>query len=442
METIETVAYCLNSKNLDAYELVEKNINKISVEVNKGKVEDFKISNEYQLTIRILKNKKIGFTYIATPKINKKEIENLIDSAISSLKVTDKDEYYTFFDTNESIKKTIINNEINNLDINKMIDFSTYIEESAYNFDKRIKIVKNSGVQKTYLEVKYINSYGAEKTYETNFIGSSVVTVAEANNESFMGYESLISKDLNINFKSIGENAANKAIRMFGAKKGSSMKAPIIFENELVCDLLSLMVSSFFLENIDKKKSLFFQNKIGDNVANKIFNLIDDGISENLNGSVPFDDEGVNTSKKYLLKKGTIVNFLNNQYYANKYNLLPTGNGFKPYFKSQPSISITNLILEKGNKSLSEAFKELKKGLYLTNLMGLHMANTISGDFSLGAEGILIENGELTNPIKEFVISGNLKDILLNTKEIYNNVKSSGVIYAPSILVEGLTISG
>ncbi len=442
MNTLEKIKDCLTSKNLDSFEILEKRINKISVEVNKSKVENFHSSEDYQLSIRILKNKKIGFSYISNPYLSIKEIEQIINSTIATLKNIDEDKYYYINEDNNTINKKVINNDIDILSLEKMIEYSKLMEESAYNYDKRIKIVKNSGLKKGNLSVTYLNSRGGIKSYTTNFLSASIVTVAESNNESYMGYESVFSKNFDINFKELAETASKKAVRMFGAKKGKSMNIPVVFENELVCDILSILSSSFFLENIDKRKSLFFSNKLGDRVGNNLITLKDDGVTPNLNGSIPFDDEGVQTSKKDLLKDGILSNYLNNQYYSRKFNVKPTGNGFKPSFKAQPSISLTNLILEKGEKSLNEGLKNIKKGLYITNLMGLHMANPISGDFSLGAEGIIIENGFLTTPIKEIIVSGNLKDILLNTKEIYNNVKTSGVIYAPSILVEGLNISG
>ena len=442
MKIVNMVKNLLNKRKIDAYELLLRKISKLSIEVNKTKVEDFKFSNEIQLSIRILKNKKIGFTYLTDLNINNAQLEQIIENTISSLSNIDRDGNYTIYEGYEHLNISSKDSKIESLTSEKMIELSKLIEENAYNFDKRIKIVKNAGVKKGELEIFYTNSFGSEKYYSSNFIGASVVTVAEDENESFMGYENFISRKMDLNIEEIAKNASNKAVRMFGAKKGKSMKCPVILENELVCDILSLISSSFYYENIDKKKSLFFSNKPGEKVANEIFNLMDNGIEEGLNGTVPFDDEGVPTTKKYLLKNGILNHFLNNVYYSKKFNHKPTGNGFKPSFKSQPATSVTNLILEKGKISLEEGIKRIENGIYITNLMGLHMANPISGDFSLGAEGIIIENGEMTRPVKEIVITGNLKDILLNTKQIFNDVKASGSIYAPSILVDGLNISG
>ena len=123
-----------------------------------------------------------------------------------------------------------------------------------------------------------------------------------------------------------------------------------------------------------------------------------------------------------------------------KYNY--AGNAFLPGFKNSPAITYTNLILQPANNNLRKNIKSLNKALYLTNLMGLHLADPISGDFSLGGEGILIENGELTIPVKEFVITGNINKIIKNCVKVFNDTKINGSIVSPSIMVEGLIISG
>ena len=432
----------MKKRSIDEFEILQKKIKKEKVEVNRGKVEDLKVSEENQITLRIIKERRMGFSYITCDKLKDEDVDDLIEKAVGFLKYMKKDDYYRFYDQACSEKSASIDREINELTSEKMIELATKIEDAAYNYDKRIKVVKNAGIQKGEMNVYYYNSHDVEREFSSNFVSGAVVTVAEENGESYMGYENYVSRRFDIDPSKIGETASKKAVRMFGSRKGKSMKVPVIFENELVSEILSLIAPSFYLENIEKKKSLFFQNKIGDKIGSDIFTLIDDGTIEGYNGTIPFDDEGISTSKKFLIKEGTLSQFLNNFYYSLKFNYKPTGNGFKPSFKSPPSISITNLILTPGERSVEEEIKNIDKGLFLVNLMGLHMANTISGDFSLGAEGILIENGELTFPVKEFIISGNIKDILKGTKLIFNDVKPSGTIYSPSILIEGLKISG
>ncbi len=439
---LDKIVSNLKKKNIDSYEVLQKKIKKITVEVFKGKPENFKESEENQIAIRILKNKKIGFTYISNRDLSDEMIDKTIENMITFANFTDSDEFYSFSKDSKTFVQSSINSDILSLTVEKMIELSCRIEEASYGYDKRIKNVKNAGVTKGEIEVKFINSAGGEKFYKSNFIGASVVTVAQDGNESYMGYENYISRKFDLSVDNIGINASKKAVRLFGSTKGKSMKCPVIIENEMVADLFSLISTSFFMENIDKKKSLFFQNSYGDVIANKCITLIDDGTIKDFNGTAPFDDEGIKTTKTYLIQDGTLKNFLNNNYYATKYKQKNTGNGFKPSFKAQPSISITNLILSPGEREIEKGIKDISHGLYIVNLMGLHTANPITGDFSLGAEAILIENGELTTPVKEIVLTGNLKSLLLNIKEIYNDVKSVGVIYTPSVFVEQMEVSG
>ncbi len=438
----EKLIEILKKRKIDEFEILKKKIKKTSVEVKNGKIEDFKNSEDIQISIRILKNKKLGFGYFAGSNFNDNEIEKIVDKTISSTEKLPYDEFLCFNEENVNENYNWENKEIHSLDFNRLTEFSKVIEQSAYNFDNRIKNVKNSGCAKGEIEVIYINSYDCQKTFKGNYISSQVVAISEMNSESYMGYENVISRKLDIDFEQIGKNAGKKAVRMFGAKKGKSFTGVVIFENEVVAELLSIISPSFYLENIEKSKSLFFKNKKGDKIANPIITIIDDGYKKDLNGSIPFDDEGVKTKEKFLIENGVLGSFLNNLHYAKKFNVEPTGNGFKPSFKTIPSISVTNLILKKGEKTLNDGIKSIKNGIFITNLMGLHMANTISGDFSLGAEGIMIENGELTNPVREIVVTGNIKEILTKTCEIFNDVKAVGSIYAPSIMVDGVKISG
>ena len=438
----EKVLDKLKHKNIDKYELVVKENSKKNIIVKKGKIDNLKDSKEVTFTLRILKNNKIGFTYFTNKDSN---IDEVIERAIELANFNTPDKLNDFYNNNfpdNNVNNNLFNKDIEKLNNEQQLNAALLIEESAYKFNKKIHIVNESQCFKGSVKVNYFNSYGISKEYFSNYIGGAVVAVARNEDNQMIGYEHYISKNSNIDSESIGKNAAKKAVRMLNAIKGKSMKCPVIIENELVADILTIIAPSFYIENIDKKKSLFANYNIGDNIASSNLNLIDDATDCNYIGVAKFDDEGAPTNKKILIKDGYLNNFLYNLYFAKKYNNNFAGNSFLPNFKNFQSITYTNLILQKGSSSLNEYLPLLKNGLFLTTLMGLHMADPISGDFSLGAEGILIENGEMTIPVKEIIVSGNIKDLLKNCKAVFNDIKASGSIITPSILVEGLTISG
>ncbi len=427
------------SKKVDAFEILKKDILRLSVTVEKGNMENFKESEETLYSLRIIKNKRMGFTYFTSVY----NVDDILDNVIPLGEIADFDENNGFYNNEyEENDFNLFNLNIDEITINQMKDFSLRLEELSYQKDKRIINVKDSGFFRGKATVEYINSNFVFKKYTTNYCGASVTVVSKDGSSSMVGYEYNVSKKFDFSPESIAHSAVNKAVRMLNAKKGGQFgKIPVIIENELVSDILSIIAPSFFIENIIKNKSMFtdLQDK---NIGFEGINLLDDGTNPDCIGSALFDDEGTPTCRKYLIKKGMLNEFLYNYYYARKENKNFAGNGFADSFKTVPTIDFTNLILEPSETDLSLFINSLNNGLLITNLMGLHMADPISGDFSLGAEGILIEKGEFANPVKEFVISGNILEILRNCKTVFNDVKRNGRIIAPSILVEGLNIVG
>jgi PmbA protein len=427
------------ARSCDEYEIVRKVISKTNLKVEKATVEDFKEATEIQYSLRIIKDKKVGFTYFT--KID--NIDTIVDRAVSLSNYAEPDKLNRFY--NNEFKEGIFelfNEDIEKIDFDKMYDFAAQLEEKTYKRDKRITKVKDAGFFKGKVTVDYVNSNNISKAYTTNYCGASVVALASENSSNMMGYEYVAYKNFDFFPEDIANSVANKAVRMLNAKKGSSLLVPVIFENELVGDILSIIAPSFYIENIVKNKSLFRNFKKGDKVASEVFNLIDDATDNRYIGAALFDDEGTPTNKKILIQNGYLNEFLYNYYYAQKENIGFSGNGFLSNFKSYPSITHTNLILKPTENSLKEFIKSLNSAILLTNLMGLHMADPISGEFSLGAEGVMIRDGELKEPVKEMVINGNITDILKNCKMIFNDIKVAGSIGSPSILVEGLKIVG
>jgi PmbA protein len=437
MEELNFFAKKLSSK-VDEYEIVRKKIDKISLTVKKGKIEDLKESKEVLYTLRIVKNKKTGLTYFTSVQ----DIDNILNNVVALSEISDRDEFNTFYNNEfEENKIELSNKEIDEITLEHMKDFSLLLEECSYKRDKRISNVKDAGFFKGKTVVSYFNSNNIAKEYATDYCGASVVVVAKDNGNSMMGYEYVVSKRFDFNSEKVAETAVNKAVRMLNAKKSGTYKFPVIIENELAGDILSILAPSFFIENLRKNKSMLSNIK-DKKIASDNFVLVDDGINPEFVGSALFDDEGTPTNKKYLIKNGMLNEFLYNYYYAKKEGKNFAGNGFLPSFKASPSITYTNLILSPGDTDFNDFIRSLQRGILLTNLMGLHTADPVSGDFSLGGEGILIENGNFSKPVKEFVISGNIIDILKNCKIIFNDLKVNGRIISPSILVEGLKIVG
>jgi PmbA protein len=170
--------------------------------------------------------------------------------------------------------------------------------------------------------------------------------------------------------------------------------------------------------------------------------VLDDGLLEGGLGTAPTDDETVPMKKKTVIERGRLTMFLYNTYTANKDKTASTGNGMRGGFKGLPGVGLTNLYIEPGDSTLQDLMASVGRGLYITEVMGMHTANPISGDFSVGATGFWIEKGEKAYPVREITIAGNILDLMKNVAVVGSDIRFSGRIGSPSLLIRELSIGG
>jgi PmbA protein len=239
----------------------------------------------------------------------------------------------------------------------------------------------------------------------------------------------------------IGKEAAHRACQLLGAKVIKSQKIPLVLDPEIAAELLEVLVSPLTAEAVQKGKSLFL-GKLEKSAAADKLTVIDHGRMENGLGTVPFDDEGVPTQETRLIEKGILKNYLFNTYTANKGGAKSTGNASRASFMSTPDTGPTNLYISPGSRGPKSIVSSVKKGLYVTRVMGIHTANPISGDFSFGAAGIMIENGEKTHAVRGITMAGNLIEILMHIEEAGSDLRFFGSVGSPSLLIGGVSVSG
>jgi PmbA protein len=209
-------------------------------------------------------------------------------------------------------------------------------------------------------------------------------------------------------------------------------------------DFLGIFASALSAESVQKGKSLL-KGKIGSQVVSPIIDIADNALIDRLLGSRPFDSEGVASKNKTLIGSGILNHFLHTAYTARKDNSTSTGNAVRAGFSSLPSVGITNLFLRPASGTLALPFTSLLEaageGLLVTDAMGMHTANPISGDFSVGITGLWVEGGTLLYPVKEAVISGNILDLFRKVVACGDDLTFYGKIGSPSLLIKDVDIS-
>ncbi len=239
----------------------------------------------------------------------------------------------------------------------------------------------------------------------------------------------------------MGRRAARRALSLLGAIPIESVKAPVVLESTVAQEFLSIMAGGFSADNVQKKRSLF-QGRLDTAVAAPVVTVFDDGLLDGGLGTAPADDEAVPTGKKIVIQDGRLVLFLHNTYTARKDKTQSTGNAVRGGFKGIPGVGVTNLYIEPGKCSLEALISQAGRGLLVTDVMGMHTANAVSGDFSVGATGFWIESGEKAYPVREITIAGNILDVMKNVDAVGSDLRFSGRIGSPSLLIKELSIGG
>jgi PmbA protein len=237
----------------------------------------------------------------------------------------------------------------------------------------------------------------------------------------------------------VGKEAARRTLRRLGARKVKTAHVPVV---------LDPMVASSMLEHIFEgvngdsvyRGATFLAGKLGEEIAGSNVTVVDDGTMSGGFGTTPFDGEGIPTRRTVVIENGILKSYLLNTYTAKKLGLETTANASRG-LAGTPGIGPGNYFLEPGTKTPKQIIADIKDGLYVTEFLG-HGANLVTGDYSRGASGMWIVNGELAYPVEEITVAGNLKDMFRNISEIGSDLEFRGSVASPTIRLDGLTVGG
>jgi len=244
-----------------------------------------------------------------------------------------------------------------------------------------------------------------------------------------------------------GAEAALKARRLLGAAPCASGSYTVVLDREVAAAVLGIIARALSAEAVQKGRSLFV-GKEGKLVAATQLCLVDNGVHPEGMDSSAFDDEGVPRGQTDLIRDGVLAGYLYDTYTANRAGggRGSTGNAARGSYRSAPGVSSSNLVLEAGECSLEELFARVGKGLYVLSVTGLHSgANPVSGEFSVGAVGHLIENGALGAPVREITIASDLLSMLRNVTDRAGDqrwIPFHGSVLTPAIAIGGIAVSG
>ncbi len=412
-----------------------------SAGVRLGEVEQLKQAGARQAGIRVLVGKCSGSSY--TSDLSKEGIDKMVRAALDLARITTEDPHAGMPEQCGRFEGdlSLYDPEIERLETDFKIESARKAERAALDSDPRIVNSEGASFDSYVGGRVFANSLGFVGSYRTSSCGLSVVPVAKENDSMERDYWHSASRHFkNVESpETIGRKAAQRALRRLSPRKVATQKVPVIFEPRTAQSLLGDLFDAVNGSAIYRHAS-FLAGKLGEKIASEHLTVIDDATMPGLFGSSPFDDEGVPSRRTVVIEKGVLKSYLLNSYTARKLGLSTTGNASRGV-SGNAGIGPGNLYIPAGMLSEEEMLKQIPKGLYVTELIGAS-TSTVTGDYSSGAFGIWIENGELAYPVSEITIAGNLKQMLQQIRQVGSNLEFRGSIASPTLLIEEMTLSG
>lgn len=324
--------------------------------------------------------------------------------------------------------------------------FALELERAARGQDARVKAVEDAVYADSHSRVAIATSTGVTGVYERTDAWSYVVAIVEEDSDTQMGFEFGLARSLQtLDPAWIAEMAVRRGLGVLGARKIPSTKLPVVFDPYVAGQFLGVVGQALTGDAVQKGRSLF-ADKMGERVAAEGLTLVDDGRLKDAPGAAPWDDEGVPTRRTEVISEGRLTSFLYDTRSARREGRASTGNAARAGFKSVPHPSPTNLTFESSAVTAEEVLRRAGRALLVQDFHGVHSgANPVSGDFSVGATGLLLDDGAPGQPVKEVTIAAPMLDILDRIEVVASDrrwLPFGGSYGGATTLVSEMTIAG
>lgn len=404
----------------------------LAISVRNGDVDTIENSEDSSLILTVYNGKSKGSA--STAVLDQNSIDLTIEKALEISKLTQEDEYAGLAEVellaNTDTFKDLSTYHPRDISPDLMIEMAKSAESSA--LETEGIVVDEAAVSMGEGRSIYANSNGFIGEKQGSNSSMSVVAIAELEGQMERDYWWDAVRDFNnmMPADALGKKAASRTIQRIGAKKIKSTKAPVLFDPSLSQGLVGHMLSAISGSSLYQEAS-FLKDDLNNQIFPEWFEIDENPFAIGGFASRNFDSNGVATKQRNIIESGVLKGFLLSVYSARRLGLETTGN----------SGGAHNLFVKSNNVSFDAALKQMDKGLYVTSVMGQGI-NTVNGDYSRGASGFWVENGEIQFPVNELTIASNLRDMYKNLVLVANDIDKRSKIQTGSWLIEEMTIAG
>src|SRR5437868_3200700 len=427
-----------------AAECVIREGDEFSTLVRLGQVETLKEAGSRSIGVRVFFGQRAANTH--SSDFSREGLDRMLKSALELAKITSEDPFGGI-PAPEQLGQIEGNLDLYHEDVYSLagpdrIDYARRTEKAALDFDPRMKNSEGGSFDAATGHKVLANSHGFVGEFSRSYCSVAAVPIAQADDGAMQrDYWFSVARTLKKLDapEKVGRIAAERTLRRLGARKVKTAKVPIVFDPMVSTSILEHIFEGINGDSVYRGAS-FLAGKLGQKVAGDNVNIIDDGTIVGGFGTSPFDGEGVPTRRTVVIENGALKSYLLNTYTAKKLGLQTTANASRG-LAGTPGIGPGNYFLQPGARTPQQLIGDVKEGLYVTEFLGMGV-NLVTGDYSRGASGIWISGGELTYPVEEITVAGNLKDMFLNISEIANDLEFRGPVASPTIRIDGLTVGG
>lgn len=412
----------------------------LSIGVLKSEIETIEEASSQGAGFRVFVDGRMGFSHCND--FSDRSLEDTISRAIAFAKLSSPDENNVLTDNKEVTSVDgLFDAGISTISMEKKISMALELEKLAMK-DPRITKSSGAGYGEGESEIFIANSNGILKSYKSSGCSLGVSVVAEKGDQKNTGGEycsRVFFSDL-VSLEEIASIASQRAWELLDPVMIKTQRAAVIFDPDVARSLLGGILSAINGERVLQGAS-FLKDHLNKQFASSLLTMIDDGTRQKGLGSAPFDGEGVPTMKNILVQNGILKGFIYNTRVAKRAGVKSTGNASRGGFTSLPGIGTHNVYLEPGKHSKAEILANTKKGLLLKEVTGYGI-DTVSGNFSGGASGFWVENGEIVSPVKGVTIAGKAFDILNGIDMMGNDIDMNQTFASPTFRVAEMQIGG
>ncbi len=427
-----------------AAECVIREGDEFSTLVRLGQVETLKEAGSRSIGVRVFNGQRAASTH--SSDFSRAGLDRMLKSALELSKITSEDPFSGLPDPSQlgslSDDLDLYSSDVYSLPGQERIAYARRAEKAALDSDPRIKNSEGGSFDAATGHKILANSLGFVGEYRRSYCSVAAVPIAQEENGAMQrDYWYSVARSLNRleSPEHVGKVAAQRALRRLGSRKVKTAQVPVVFDPLVATSILEHIFEGVNGDSVYRGAS-FLAGKLGQTIAASGVTVIDDGTIVGGFGTSPFDGEGVPSRRTVVIENGVLTSYLLNTYTAKKLGLQTTGNASRG-LAGTPGIGPGNYFLQPGPRTPPELIGDVREGLYVTEFLGMGV-NLVTGDYSRGASGLWISGGELTYPVEEITVAGNLKDMFLNISEVASDLEFRGAVASPTIRIDGLTVGG